>query len=459
MSLTSFASYRGGKKSVVIDSSNVLSSFTVADCHYIIYGNIDLKGGTIRIPSGCILDFQRGSMVNGSVVGRETQMNGLHGNCIGFTAEGTWSVEKINDSYFDVEQLSDNQIMSNINNLQSDKIFNKIYLNKDHYCCSIYKAGGCVLDVSSNSKVYLNSTISIEGNDLVSYKIIRIVNRENVQIKGGTIVGDVGLHKYVDGSTSQWGHGVLIQNSKRVRIENTIVMKCIGDGFTITGGSGQHTGDMSQASSDVVLNHVTAKFNRRQGLSIIHAENVVVKNSVFSDTGTIEFQSPSAGIDIEPNIEPHNQTTRNIKIINCKCERNAGRSILSNHYVNYKGVKSVSSVVIDGCSCDGKVELYTGGIRIKNSSFASLEVIAEKDPIDGLSFTRCSIDVQGISLCCRNKKNGGETGIDGVLFKKCRIVLPNNMTIVNEGIPAKLDGNLNNIMGVVFNSCKIITNK
>lgn len=265
----------------------------------------------------------------------------------------------------------------------------------------------------------------------------------------------MGLHEYVDGSTSQWGHGVLIQNSRNVRIERANVMKCIGDGFTITGGSGQHTGDMSQASRDIILNHVKAQFNRRQGLSIIHAENVVVKNSVFSDTGTIEFQSPSAGIDIEPNLEPHNQTTRNIKIVNCKCERNAGRSILSNHYVNFEGIKSVSSVLIDGCFCDGKIELYTGGIQIKNTGFASLEVYAEKDPIEGLSFPRCSIGEKGISLHCRNRKNGEATGIDGISFHRCRIVLPDNMPEGSEGSPAMLGGNTENIRGVVFNRCKI----
>ena len=459
LSLTSFSSSYCGKKRIMIDNTNALFSLKEKDCHYTICGVVDLNGGSIRIPSGCILDFQRGSIINGSVLGRATQLKGLHRDCIGFKAEGTWLVSKINDSYYDTNYLSDNQIMSNISLMQSNDIHNKIFINKDQYSCSIKKDGGYVLNVSSNSKLYLNTTISIEGNNFIKYSIIRVAKKENVFIKGGTVIGDVGLHEYVAGSTSQWGHGILINNSKHVRVENTSVMKCIGDGFTITGGSGQHTGDMSMASRDIVLSHVTAKFNRRQGLSIIHADNVVVKNSVFSDTGTIESQSPSSGIDIEPNLEPHNQTTRNIKIISCKFERNVGRSILSNHYVNYEGEKSVSSVLIDGCYCDGKIELYTGGIQIRNSSFASLEVYAEKDPIDGLSFTRCSIGEKGISINCKNRKNGEVTGIDGIMFNRCRIVLPDNLPDRNEENPAMLGGNKENIKGVVFNSCKITTNK
>lgn len=459
MVFTSFSSNHGWKKSIVIDSSNVLTSLTETGCYYTILGVVNLKGGTIRIPSGCIMDLQRGSIINGFVLGDDTRLKGLHGKCIGFNAEGTWMMSKIDDSYFDSDYLSDDQIMSNISLMQSDDIPNKIYLNKDNYRCSINKSGGYVLDVSSNSILYLNATISICGNSFVRYSIIRVENKENVHIKGGTIIGDVGQHEYIDGSTSQWGHGVLIHNSEHVRVDMTTAMKCIGDGFTITGGIGQHTGDMSQASKDIVLNQVTAKFNRRQGLSIIHAENVVVKNSVFSDTGTIEFQSPSAGIDIEPNLEPHNQTTRNIRIKNCKFERNAGRSVLSNHYVNYEGVKSVSSVLIDGCFCDGKIELYTGGIQVKNTKFASLEVYAEKDPIDGLSFSRCSIGEKGISLHCRNGKNGEQTGINGISFNRCRIVVPESFHIMDKDCPAMFGGNTDDIRGVVFNRCKITANK
>jgi len=53
-----------------------------------------------------------------------------------------------------------------------------------------------------------------------------------------------------------------------------------------------------EGGRNVTFDGVIADNNRRQGLSIIDARNVTVRNSVFSNThGT----RPSAGIDIEPD--------------------------------------------------------------------------------------------------------------------------------------------------------------
>ena len=454
-SSSSITMHNYGKKKIVIDNSNDLSSIVENNCAYIIIGIIDLCGQSIRMPANSVIDYHKGKIINGVIIGNDTQVRGLHDKCIGFAIEGKWIVPKIKDSFFDSVYLSDNQVMTNINSMQSDKVYNRIFLGRDNYLCSVNGEGGYVLNLSSNTKLTIKSTIAITGNDYIGYKIIRIANKENVVIKGGTIIGDVGKHHYVEGSTSQWGHGVLIHNSKHIRIERLTVTKCIGDGITITGGSGSHYGDMSNASSDVVINKAVSSFNRRQGLSLIHAENITIKNSIFSDTGVIEYQSPSAGIDIEPDLDPHFQTTRNIKIINCRFERNIGRSILANHYMNYNGTKSVSSVLIDDCYCDGKFELYVGGITVTNSRLSSLEVHAEKDPIEGLFFYKCVIGENGITLNCANKRKGIDTGIKEIVLNRCTIMVSESTLERNDGSPVVLQGKKENITGVILNRCKI----
>ena len=68
---------------------------------------------------------------------------------------------------------------------------------------------------------------------------------------------------------------------------------------------------------------VTADSNRRQGMSIIAADGLVVINSVFKNTrGT----RPGAGIDFEPN--DGDQTIANVRIENSKFIDNAGPGIL-----------------------------------------------------------------------------------------------------------------------------------
>lgn len=456
LALASFVSRADNKQRIIIvNMSNVLTSFTEPDCIYAIVGIVNLKGKTVQIPSNCMLDFRKGSITNGILTGNNTQMKSLHKKCIGFSPKGTWVVPKIDDVYFDAGVLTDDQIITAVNTMQSDSIANRIVLRKTQYNCSIKKNDGCLLRLSSNTKLKLKTSIIIEGNKHNSYNIIRIKGKENVEITGGVLIGDVGNHEYVEGTSSQWGHGVYICNSKHVKVEKLTVMRCIGDGFTITGGSASHYGDMSQASRDVEINNVTARFNRRQGISIIYAENVSVTNSVFSDTGTIEYHSPSSGIDIEPNLDPYFQTARNITVKNCKFERNVGASILSNHYKSHEDNKSVASVMFYRCYCDGRVELHTGGISFNNTRMSSLDLYAEKDPLEDMLFTGCRITNNGINLRCTKKKNE-ETWINNIVFDNCRIATSQAVLDDNDGNPVIRSGYTDNINRIELKHCKVV---
>ncbi len=445
-----------GKKIINIDSINVCNTITKSNSIYVVSGEIDLKGKTIQIPSGCMLDLQKGSISNGVLVGHNTQMTGLHKKCIGSIIKGSWLLPTINDDYFKTELLSDDQIINNVNHLQNDRIENIVTLKKNKYECSISKNDGCLINVSSNTKLSLHTIISIKGNNFISYNIIRIKGKENVAVSGGVLIGDVGKHQYVDGSTSQWGHGVHIYNSRNVKIEKMTVMKCIGDGFAISGELNSHAGDMSKASSNVIVKNVVSKYNRRQGISIIHAEHVAIENSSFSDTGEIEANSPSAGIDIEPNIQgTKSQTVRNLKVENCVFERNAGASILSNHYVNYQGLKSVDSVVFVNCRCDNRVELHTGGINFTRTRMGSLKIIADKNPIVSIKFLNCSINGHGIDLYASNMGWRVNMVIGNVLFDSCSINMPQTIWNNNGESSIKKSGKTDCIGGIKLRNCTV----
>ena len=118
----------------------------------------------------------------------------------------------------------------------------------------------------------------------------------------------------------------IIGGAMHVTVSNVTAKKMWGDGFYIDG------------AKDVALCSVTADFNRRQGLSIIDAERVLISNSVFKNTrGT----RPSAGIDLEPDKE--SQSIRNIKITRSKFLDNAGAGI---QILGKKGVSNVTDVQI-----------------------------------------------------------------------------------------------------------------
>ena len=444
------------QKKIAVDTINVLTAFVEPKCIYCFDGAIDLRGQTIQIPEGCCVDLAHGGVKNGRIIGNNTKIKGLHKNCIAVIIEGSWLVNKIKDSYFDNTILSDDEIISNINYLQNDKIYNHIVIQEKNYEGTIKEENGCLLNLSSNTKLSLKTIIAIKGNNFENYNIVRINLKENVMVEGGTLIGDVGKHTYMEGTTSQWGHGLYICYSKNVVVKNMTSMNCIGDGFTITGWAGKHLGDFDHASSNIVMRNVNARYNRRQGISIIYAKNVKVLNSIFSDTGTIESNSPSAGIDIEPNLAPYSQSTHNIEIINCRFERNVGRSILSNHYANYNGVKSVEKVIFKKCYCDGRVELHTGGIKLINTKFLNLLIYAERDPIGNLSFYKCTIEGNdGVDLFCSEKKQCIGSGIENLVFEKCSIAVPVDYLNSHNGQPVNRRGRIKNIGDVRFNKCNI----
>ncbi len=141
------------------------------------------------------------------------------------------------------------------------------------------------------------------------YSLLEISDVSNVTVIGGTLEGERDQHK---GKGGQWGMGISITHgAKHVIISGVTARKMWGDGFYVSD------------ASDVAFCGVTADSNRRQGMSIIEADGLVVMNSVFKNTGGTR---PGAGIDFEPD-DPDQRIT-NVRIEKSKFIDNAGPGIL-----------------------------------------------------------------------------------------------------------------------------------
>lgn len=121
------------------------------------------------------------------------------------------------------------------------------------------------------------------------YEILQILGVADVTVTGGTLVGDRDGHL---GTTGEWGHGVSVRSSTNVTIEGVTARDFWGDGFYI----GRNYAE-PPASEHVTIRNVIADRNRRQGLSITDAIDVLVENSTFQNTGGTP---PGAGVDLEP---------------------------------------------------------------------------------------------------------------------------------------------------------------
>ena len=153
------------------------------------------------------------------------------------------------------------------------------------------------------------------------YKVFNIHECENVEICGGTIIGDrvEGTRFNAEGTQSEFGHGISISRSKNVIIRNLTTRDHYGDGIIIN----TNWDDTDKVSENILIENIISDNNRRQGLSILTCKNIVVKKCKFINTnGT----PPQCGIDVEPD-GAAGVITENIFIDGCYFNNNSGQAL------------------------------------------------------------------------------------------------------------------------------------
>lgn len=182
------------------------------------------------------------------------------------------------------------------------------------------------------------AVLKVIPNDAKSYAALTVKDASDVNIVGGTILGDRRSHKGKDGER---GMGIEIgPKARRVTIAGTTATEMWGDGFYL------------RESADVAFCGVRAIGNRRQGLSIISGNRILVTRSEFRDT---QGTAPGAGIDLEPNKD--DQTVRDVEIERSKFVNNVGGGISINGWKGKIAKVRISHNVFEGA----------GPIRIKRA--------------------------------------------------------------------------------------------
>jgi len=435
---------------IIVSESNVREVFSQPGCEYIINSIIDLKKTEIKIPDKSVLKFTHyGKLKNGSIVGNHTKLIGLKTVCIGVTMKGEWILPKISDSFFDTECLTDNEIIDNINTLQSSSIHNHIFLTKPEYRIVLNSKRKWGLILKDNADLNIKSILSLESNDLPNYAVIFAAS--NVRITGGIIIGDVGNHTYQDGTTSEWGFGILVNGSENVTIKGMRITKCIGDGIYIGGGKTDDIGDYSMASKNIYIKNVVADDNRRQGISITCADGVYIENCLFSNTGMTEFTSPGCGIDIEPNKA---QSVRNVIIKKSRILDN--NKILDASVGGYtaEGNKcNVENILFEDCEITGTLCVSTGSVTLIKCSMATLGLHLAKMPKEYVIVDHCTI-TGGSGVTIRSVgKTTDEVNAPFYSFKYCTIGMDEVLT---PGIFSMINHKGNEVSTFIIENCNFI---
>ncbi|MGH2623888.1 MAG: right-handed parallel beta-helix repeat-containing protein, partial [Sphingobacterium sp.] len=201
---------------------------------------------------------------------------------------------------------------------------------------------------------------------------------ENVSIFNANIEGDYSKHL---GKEGQWGYGIDIRGSRNIKISNCIISNCWGDGLVISSNPNKFTNNVKLFNTNnVTIERAVIDYNRRNGITIAGGENVIIRNSLISNTfGT----QPKAGIDFEPdNSKPKMEGIylenitffNNASGINFYLNSYADKSVRKNIGIKLNNLvfeDQIMALVIYGFDQKIKKQALTGlvevsGVKLKN---------------------------------------------------------------------------------------------
>lgn len=209
-------------------------------------------------------------------------------------------------------------------------------------------AGGLILRSGMTLRFEAGAVLKAIPNSQSMYRILFLYQISDVNIVGpGILQGERASHT---GTTGEGGHGLDIEGSHRVVVENVTSRDCWGDGFYVGTGS-----------SDVTFCNVTADNNRRSGLSLTDVTRMTVQDSAFLNShGTV----PECGLNIEPN---RGETVYDVQILGSTFADNSGDGIAV-------GVPCAYSATVGDIILTGNTVLRNGWSALPDSGRSGIEV-------------------------------------------------------------------------------------
>lgn len=229
---------------------------------------------------------------------------------------------------------------------------------------------------------------------------------------------------------AEWRHGISIRGAERIVIRDLAVKSSGGDGIYIARGA------KLPCSRDITIDNVVAEDHYRQGISVISAENVTIKNSKFVKTsGT----APQCGIDFEPNFPT--ESLSNITIDNCEFNENASVGIM--FHISGMNEKSVPlSVTVR----NSRIVSNSSGIIVTVKTMKG-KLVFENCLVEanrGIPFLLNEKDDQGMEIILknvtfRNSKSGeavialagGRADMGNITFDNVKIIGGNPPIVFN----------------------------
>ncbi len=288
-----------------------------ANTSVIINCQLDLAGQTISLPSNVsliyeggdifngTLNFSNGSIISGELLSSSLVIEGalpkLEKETFDFIPN-RWGI--VEGKVTDAVALENKNIINSTMYLVKDMGATKLEIDKiDAY----FNVSSRVNNpkIKSESAILIpsdfefnmsdNSFLRVQPTNAHAYSLIMVYKGENIKITGGNLIGDRWEHDYapvVDlyGKTyysHDWGHVTHVSGGKNILLEGIYISDGAGDGFVVHGSTIRaEDGSPGNAiiSENVVVRNCTIDASRRNGLSILDGDGILVENCNIINT-------------------------------------------------------------------------------------------------------------------------------------------------------------------------------
>ena len=155
-------------------------------------------------------------------------------------------------------------------------------------------------------KMSANTYIRVQPNNAHAYALIMVYKGDNINISGGNLLGDRWEHDYSpvidlygnEYKTHEWGHMLQIAGGKNITVDGVDISDATGDGFDLHGSDIRNLDGTPRngeyISENVTLKNCIVNNSRRNGLSLLDGNGILIENCSIKNTGLGE--NPS-GVD------------------------------------------------------------------------------------------------------------------------------------------------------------------
>lgn len=430
-------------------NKNILTQDMIkkTNTRYIIQYDYDLNEKTITIPEGCVLQFEGGSLSNGTLVGNNTNIIATNKIFNSVIINGTYNISNIYLSWFDTSRDQDSlESLINCINLSNGSVITTVNLDKE---ISIkLTSSKTYVPVFSNSIIKGGIIHLITDNLSTTYCIFETrYGNDNIIFDGLVLYGDGKTNNNNSNPGIQYGHGIRINGGTNIIIQNCRMYEFFGDGINLQVMS---AGIPEYFPENIKIDKCTCNNNRRLGIAVEGGKNIIISNTECSKNGFINTSVyPGSGIDVEPWHESN--YVENLIITDCNLKGNRAYSlclynsqenntdiIVSNTYLDYLLTKNGLSIrnVIRGCSIAKGVLCRNSNLIFDNCSInGTLDFIEENIGIN-VHLKYCDININKAdysynnysAITIRNINNTPlVTDNNNITFDNCNITVRNNV--------------------------------